>query len=43
MFKRKKMNYKSSKRLFSRTAGAERVHPKNAFSSVGISRGGTRL
>nr|QJB18999.1 MAG: hypothetical protein [Microvirus sp.] len=37
---RKKMNNKSSKKYFSKTAGAEHVHPKN--SSVMPMRGGIR-
>lgn len=45
--KRHKMNRSSSKKLFSRTAGANHVHPKNIQSgssgSVYVMRGGIRL
>jgi len=37
---RKKLNNKKSKKYFSKTAGAEHVHPKNA--SVMPMRGGIR-
>lgn len=44
--KRHKMNRSSSKKLFSRTAGANHVHPKNVTGSSGsiyVMRGGIRL
>lgn len=44
--KRRKMDRRSSERYFSRTAGNNRVHPKNVFSHVqgaGPMRGGIRL
>lgn len=46
MAKRYKMNRRSSEKYFSRTAGNQRVHPKNNFSNVnqaGPMRGGIRL
>lgn len=46
MSKRFSMNRKKSEKYFSRTAGNERVHPKNHLSRVqgaGPMRGGIRL
>lgn len=40
--RRSRMSRRSSRRLFSRTAGNQRVHPKNMRSSVPM-RGGIRL
>lgn len=40
---RRKMGKRQSRRLFSRTAGANKVHPKNAQKSAGLMRGGIRL
>lgn len=42
MAKRFKMQKRSSKKLFSRTAGNSRVHPKNMLATVPM-RGGIRL
>ena len=41
--KRHKMNRSGSKKLFSRTAGANHIHPKNIQSSSQVMRGGIRL
>lgn len=46
MFKRKRLSRKHSRRMFSRTAGSQHVHPKNSMGSSGGSlsmRGGIRL
>lgn len=40
MKKRSKMPRKKSKKLFNRTAGSNRVHPKN---SIHVMRGGIRF
>lgn len=40
--KRKNMTYKGSKKLFRKTAGLNKIHPKNAWSSYNM-RGGIRL
>jgi len=40
--KRYKMSNKDSRRLFTRTAGNNRVHPRNAMASAPM-RGGIRL
>lgn len=43
-FRRQKMSRKGSRKLFSKTAGSRRVHPKN-IRPVGVDpmRGGIRL
>lgn len=46
MAKRHSMNRRSSEKYFTRTAGSNRVHPKNMLSQVqgpGPMRGGIRL
>lgn len=40
--KRRRMSRGRSKKLFRRTAGNERVHPKNGLHDV-VMRGGIRL
>lgn len=40
--RRHKLDRRSSQRMFSRTAGGSKVHPKNMRSSVPM-RGGIRL
>jgi len=41
-FKRNSISRRKSRRMFSRSAGGSRVHPKNMRSSV-VMRGGIRL
>lgn len=46
MFKRKRISRGKSRRMFSRTAGNQHVHPKNSMGSSGgglSMRGGIRL
>lgn len=40
--KRRNISYGKSKKLFRKTAGLNRTHPKNAWSSYNM-RGGIRL
>lgn len=42
MPKRKNMTYNGSKKLFRKTAGLNRIHPKNSWAGYNM-RGGIRL
>lgn len=41
--RRGRMSRGHSRRVFSRTAGGQRVHPKNGLFNAGPMRGGIRL